>query len=68
LKVKLYYKLSFEFDYRVLSGRLGIKDTCESAISTIKNDTLPYECQPQKRLTSRGAGKGAPEKQHQDKL
>jgi hypothetical protein len=25
MRVKLYYKLSFEFDYRVLSGRLRIK-------------------------------------------
>jgi hypothetical protein len=41
LKVKLYYKLSFEFDYRVLSGRLGIKDICGSDHSSIKNDTLP---------------------------
>jgi hypothetical protein len=30
MKVKLYYNLSFEFDYRVLSGRLKIKHICES--------------------------------------
>jgi hypothetical protein len=41
MKVKLYYKLSFEFNYRVLSGRLKIKDTYEIDHSLIKNDTLP---------------------------
>jgi hypothetical protein len=30
LKVKLYYKLSFEFDYRVFSRILGIKEICGS--------------------------------------
>jgi hypothetical protein len=30
LKVKLYSNLSFEFDYRVLSGRIRIKDICGS--------------------------------------
>jgi hypothetical protein len=40
MKIKLYYKLSFEFDYRVLSGRLRIKYIGRSDISTIKNDTL----------------------------
>jgi hypothetical protein len=41
LKVKLYYNLSFEFDYRVLSGKLRIKDICGSDQSSIKNGTLP---------------------------
>jgi hypothetical protein len=40
MKVKLYYKLGFEFDYRVLSGRMRIKDICESDHSLIKNDVL----------------------------
>jgi hypothetical protein len=33
--------LSFKFDYRVLSGRLRIKDICGSDNSMNKNDTLP---------------------------
>jgi hypothetical protein len=32
MKVKLYYSLSFEFSYRVLSGRKRTKTTCESEI------------------------------------
>jgi hypothetical protein len=41
LKVKLYYNLSFEFDYRVLSGRFRIKTIAEVKHLSIKNDTLP---------------------------
>jgi hypothetical protein len=41
LKFKLYYNLSLQFDYRVLSERLKIKYICGSGHSSIKNDTLP---------------------------
>jgi hypothetical protein len=40
LKVKLDFKLSFEFNYNILSGRLEIKEICESDRSLIKNDIL----------------------------
>jgi hypothetical protein len=42
MEVKLYYNLSFDFDYRVLHGRLRIKnDLRKQKHSTIQNDTLP---------------------------
>jgi hypothetical protein len=41
MKVKLYYSLSFKFDYRVLTESLRIKYICESDYSSINNDTLP---------------------------
>jgi hypothetical protein len=41
MKVKLYYNLSFEFDYRVLSERLRIKDIYGRNHLSIKNGTLP---------------------------
>jgi hypothetical protein len=40
MKVKLYYKLSFEFDYRVLSERENKNDLQKRKHSTINNDTL----------------------------
>jgi hypothetical protein len=41
MKVKFYYNLGFEFDYRVLSEIWRIKHIYESDHSSIKNDTLP---------------------------
>jgi hypothetical protein len=39
--LKLYYKISFEFDYLVLSGRLRIKHICESD-NTRQSRMAPY--------------------------
>jgi hypothetical protein len=66
MKVKLYYSLSFKFDYRVLSEKFKIKYICESDHSLVKNDTLPKRCRPQKRLTS-GGRERTPVKHHQGK-
>jgi hypothetical protein len=41
MKVKLYYKFSFKFDYRVLSRRLRIKHICESEILDGQERHLP---------------------------
>jgi hypothetical protein len=40
MKDELYYKLSFEFNYRILSGRLRIKYICESE-NTRQSRTSP---------------------------
>jgi hypothetical protein len=48
MKAKLYYKLSFELNYNVLTRILRIKDICESDHSMTESGTLPYGCQPQK--------------------
>jgi hypothetical protein len=53
MKVKHYCKLSFAFDYRVLSGILRIKDIYRSDNSMNKNDTLPSGC----LLKRAGAGR-----------
>jgi hypothetical protein len=39
-EVKLYYKLSFQLNYIVLSRILRLKDSCESNNSINKSNTL----------------------------
>jgi hypothetical protein len=53
MKVTLYYSLTFEFDYRV-EQKMENKNICGSGNSMIENDTLPYKCQSQEWLTSKG--------------
>jgi hypothetical protein len=41
LKIKIYYKLSFEFDYKILSTKVRIKENCRNEHSMNKSSTLP---------------------------
>jgi hypothetical protein len=41
MKVKLYYNLSFELDYRVLSGRWRIETTPYPRDADLKNGSRP---------------------------
>jgi hypothetical protein len=53
-KVKLYYKFSFEFDYRVLSGKLQIKEVCESDHSMNNKKHLALGMSTSEWLTPEG--------------
>jgi hypothetical protein len=55
MKAKLYYNLSFKFDYRVLSGRLRIKDIF-AEVNTRQLRMTPYPRDADLRNGSRRKG------------